>query len=70
MGKKNNEKQNKCDNISNCSSNLAVGGQALIEGIMMKNSDVTAIAVRKLDGEIVTKVEKANTKSLTLYYTM
>ena len=37
---------------------LAVGGQALIEGIMMKNDDVTSIAVRKLDGEIVTKVTK------------
>lgn len=60
------EKQNKCEDINICSTNLAVGGQALIEGIMMKNSDLTAIAVRKLDGEIVTKVDKANTKRLTL----
>ncbi|MBE5821053.1 MAG: DUF1385 domain-containing protein [Clostridiales bacterium] len=66
MSKKNKDNQKKCENINTCSTNLAVGGQALIEGIMMKNSDITAIAVRKLDGEIVTKVDKANSKSITL----
>ena len=29
-----------------------IGGQAVIEGIMMKNQDVYSIAVRRPDGEI------------------
>lgn len=37
---------------------LAVGGQALIEGVMMRGNNLTGIAIKKLDGEIVTKVEK------------
>ena len=40
-----------------------IGGQALIEGIMMKNKDNYAIAVRKPNGEIV--VEKDTYVSLT-----
>ena len=34
----------------------AVGGQAVIEGVMMRAKDRLAIAVRKADGEIVTEV--------------
>ena len=34
-----------------------IGGQAVLEGIMMKNKDAYAVAVRKPDGEII--VEKA-----------
>lgn len=34
-----------------------IGGQALIEGIMMRGKDTVAIAVRKPDGEIEIKVE-------------
>ena len=30
-----------------------IGGQAVLEGIMMKNKDTYATAVRKPDGEIV-----------------
>ena len=33
-----------------------IGGQAVMEGVMMKNKDQYAVAVRKEDGEIV--VEK------------
>ncbi len=40
-----------------------IGGQALLEGIMMKNKDEYAIAVRKPDGEIV--VEKDTYVSMT-----
>lgn len=40
-----------------------IGGQAVIEGIMMKNGDEYATAVRKPDGEIV--VEKNEYVSLT-----
>ena len=35
----------------------SIGGQALMEGIMMKGPKVTAIAVRKPDGEILLKTE-------------
>jgi len=38
-------------------SNL-VGGQAVIEGVMMRNGDNIAIAVRKKDGSIKVKKEK------------
>lgn len=40
-----------------------IGGQAVLEGIMMKNSDTYATAVRKADGEIV--VEKDTYVSMT-----
>ena len=61
------EEKNSIDTNNNVKyTNLAVGGQALIEGIMMRNNDITTIAVRKLDGEIVTKVDKIDSKSLTL----
>lgn len=36
----------------------AVGGQAVIEGVMMKGAEDVAIAVRKPDGEIVVSKEK------------
>ena len=36
----------------------AVGGQAVIEGVMMKGAEDVAIAVRKPDGEIIVKREK------------
>lgn len=39
-----------------------IGGQAVLEGVMMKNKDTYAVAVRKSDGEIV--VEKKEYKSL------
>lgn len=35
-----------------------IGGQAVIEGVMMKNKDKYAIAVRKPDGEIEVKVDE------------
>ena len=39
-----------------------IGGQAVLEGVMMKNKDTYAVAVRKSDGEIV--VEKKEYTSL------
>jgi uncharacterized protein YqhQ len=38
----------------------SIGGQALIEGIMMKGPDNMATAIRKPDGEIIVKKEKNN----------
>ncbi len=37
-----------------------IGGQAVIEGVMMKNKDKYAIAVRKPDGQIEVKTENCN----------
>ena len=39
-----------------------IGGQAVIEGVMMKNRDQYAVAVRKPDGEIVVDVQKIEKK--------
>ena len=35
-----------------------IGGQAVLEGIMMKHNEEYAVAVRKPDGEISVKKEK------------
>ena len=35
-----------------------IGGQAVIEGVMMKNKDNYAVAVRKPDGTIEIKKDK------------
>ena len=35
-----------------CSRSCGIGGQAVLEGVMMKNKDMYAVAVRKPDGEI------------------
>ncbi len=37
---------------------LAVGGQALIEGVMMRSPNFVSIAVRKKNGEIVSKINR------------
>jgi len=39
-----------------------IGGQAVIEGVMMKNRDRYAVAVRKPDGDIVVDVQKIEKK--------
>jgi len=39
-----------------------IGGQAVIEGVMMKNRDRYAVAVRKPDGEITVDVQKIEKK--------
>jgi uncharacterized protein YqhQ len=44
----------------------SIGGQAVIEGVMMKGPENTAIAIRKMGGEIVTRREK--TKSIDKRY--
>lgn len=43
----------------------SIGGQALIEGIMMKGPKVTAVAVRKPDGEIDLMTEKTKKNPLS-----
>ncbi len=41
-----------------------IGGQAVIEGVMMKSSTGWAVAVRNPDGEIIVKSEKFNKQSI------
>lgn len=41
-----------------CSFRTAIGGQALIEGVLMRGPDKQAIAVRNQEGEIIVKVEE------------
>jgi len=43
----------------------SIGGQALIEGIMMRGKDKIAITVRKSDGELITKVDPIKKSFLT-----
>lgn len=40
----------------------SIGGQAVMEGVMMRGPHKTAVSVRKSDGEIVTKVDENGTK--------
>ncbi len=46
----------------------SVGGQALIEGVMMKGPDEIAMAVRKSDGEIVVKKEPVGKMEKSAFY--
>ena len=52
-------KNKDCDKIA-CAKKTSIGGQALIEGIMMRGPKMTAMAVRNPEGEIV--LEKWETK--------
>ena len=45
--------KNKKENITSCSTKTSIGGQALIEGIMMRGPKKSAMAVRNPQGEIV-----------------
>ena len=45
-----------------CNKKTSIGGQALIEGIMMRGPKKTAMAVRNLDGEII--LERWETETL------
>ena len=40
-----------------CTRYSGIGGQAVLEGVMMKNKDRYAVAVRKPDGEIAVELE-------------
>lgn len=44
-----------------CSRLGTVGGQAVLEGVMMKSKDYVALSVRQTDGKIATEVEKFTT---------
>ena len=40
-----------------CNRYSGIGGQAVLEGIMMKNQEKYAVAVRKPNGEIAVELE-------------
>ena len=42
----------------NCKRYCGIGGQAVLEGVMMKNQEKYAVAVRKPDGKIEVKNEE------------
>ena len=46
-----------------------VGGQAVIEGVMMQSQDYKAVAVRKSNGEIEVKKEKRGDNDAKRYTT-
>jgi len=50
-------KNEKCQEQSSCGFKTSIGGQALIEGIMMRGPDKQAIVCRKADGTLVNKIE-------------
>ena len=43
-----------------CAFRTSIGGQALIEGILMRGVDKQAVVVRRQEGDMVTKVEPLN----------
>ena len=53
--------KNKEKNCAPCAKKTSIGGQALIEGIMMRGPEMSAMAVRDPDGEIV--LEKWQTQA-------
>ena len=40
----------------------SIGGQAVMEGVMMRGPQKSAVAVRKPDGEITIKIDENGTK--------
>ena len=45
---------------NNCTKKTSIGGQALIEGIMMRGPLTTAMAVRNTDGQIIIEKEETS----------
>ena len=59
----------KCKNNS-CAKKTSIGGQALMEGIMMRGPEVTAMAVRNPEGEIVLEKFPTQTKKRAKLFTL
>ena len=54
--------------MSEVKKRTTIGGQALIEGILMRGPGKTAIVVRKPDGEMEEKIEKVGTGSHSAFW--
>ncbi len=50
----------KKENKNKCCHMTSIGGQAVIEGVMMRGPEKICTAVRKADGEIVTEIKDVN----------
>lgn len=53
---------------NNCCKKTSIGGQALMEGIMMRGPEVTAMAVRNTQGEIVLEKFPTETKQRAKFF--
>ena len=53
---------------NNCCKKTSIGGQALMEGIMMRGPEVTAMAVRNTKGEIVLEKFPTETKQRAKFF--
>ena len=53
---------------NNCCKKTSIGGQALMEGIMMRGPEVTAMAVRNTKGEIVVEKFPTETKKRAKFF--
>ena len=58
-------KENSC-----CAKKTSIGGQALMEGIMMRGPETTAMAVRNTQGEIVLEKFPTQTKKRHKFFTL
>ena len=57
-------KKEKCE----CARRTSIGGQALMEGIMMRGPETTAMAVRNTQGEIVIEKFPTETKKRAKFF--
>jgi len=57
-------KDDACAKKIACAKKTSIGGQALIEGIMMRGPQKSAMAVRKPDGEMVLEIWDTQTKKV------
>ena len=53
-----------------CAKKTSIGGQALMEGIMMRGPEITAMAVRNTQGEIVLEKFPTQTKKRHKFFTL
>ena len=54
--------------MSNKEHITSIGGQAVMEGVMMRGPHKTAVAVRKPDGEITEKIDIGGTKKRSKFF--
>ena len=66
MSKECKKKDKKCQNV--CAKKSSIGGQALIEGIMMRGPEVTAMAVRDPDGEMILEKWENSSSSVPKFF--
>ena len=53
---------------ASCAKKTSIGGQALMEGIMMRGPETTALAVRNTSGEMVIESFPTETKKRAKFF--